>query len=445
MNRVPLLLMPDYRRFHDLRAMAGLLLFFAAIAGTRAAYANKHPDSACVSVTDFLPDGYVVDGSVSYQSEVQAALAVAGEARRNVVFAPIKYFLDDAKGLSVSSGVTLLMNGATFILSPDIRDDGQTFLGEGVRDVCFCGGTIIGQNHQWPAGTNVRGIHLTGRTRQVRIKNMVMRDLSSNGVGVFGPDAANVARDLWLVDTTINNCCNVYGDYQAGPGELRGPEKGSDRKDQGSVALYFVEDFVVRGCRFEASRSDGTHFFRCRNGQFTDNRVCRAAMGGYFVETCEHVLAANNVIRNNGSRGVTIERGSRACTLVGNTVEGSGREGLWMPDSSNCVATNNLFLRNGRKDNGQSPHQIWDANVTINESNVDPSNSPVRNCVISHNVFDTGKDQIAAVRVHTSESVRGIFIQGNVLLGENQRILVEGRFPEHVRLVGNLLGKVNRD
>jgi parallel beta-helix repeat protein len=233
---------------------------------------------------------------------------------------------------------------------------------------------------------------------------MVIRDLSSNGVGVFGKDPEHVARDLWLIDTVIDNCCNVYGDYQAPRGELRGPETGSSREDQGLVAFYFVEDFVVRGCRFEDSRSDGTHFYRCRNGQFTDNRVYRSKMGGYFIETCEHVLATNNIIRDNGSRGVTIERGSRACTLIGNTVEGSGREGLWMPDCSHCMAMNNLFVLNGRKDNGKARHQIWDAHVTINESRADPSDSPTTDCVVSHNVFMTDQNQIAAIREITERS-----------------------------------------
>ncbi|MEZ6050681.1 MAG: hypothetical protein R3C02_04705 [Planctomycetaceae bacterium] len=71
----------------------------------------------------------------------------------------------------------------------------------------------------------------------------------------------------------------MYGDYQAPKGELHGPEKGSVREDQGSVAFYYVEDFVVRGCRFSRSRSDGTHFYHCTNGHFSDNRVDRSKMG----------------------------------------------------------------------------------------------------------------------------------------------------------------------
>jgi parallel beta-helix repeat protein len=417
------------------RALLAALAAVCIATGALAADAPQPPD---LNVADFLPEGYLRDGTVSYQPQLQAALDAAAGSGRNVTFPPMSYLLDDPRGLHVHSGQTLRMHGAKFVLSPDLRADGQAFRGEGVRDVSFLGGEIIGRNDVWPSGTNVRGIYLTGECRNIRVADMTIRDLSSNGVGVFGTDADHPAADVWLIDTVIDNCCNVYGDYQAPPPERRGPEAGSVREDQGSVAFYFVDDWVVRGCRFEDSRSDGTHFYRCRHGQFTDNRVYRARMGGYFVETCEHILAANNVIRDNGSRGVTIERGSRACTLIGNTVEGSGREGLWMPDCSRCVAASNLFLRNGRKDNGTQPQNVWDANITINESRGDPSNSPAEHCVVAHNLIDTGDDQVAAIRVVTEATVRGIVLEGNVFIGENRRIAVEGDLRDRVTITGNI-------
>jgi parallel beta-helix repeat protein len=399
--------------------------------------AAEAPAGPVVQVADFLPAGYVTDGSVSYQTDIQSAIDAARARRQNVVFGPLTYRLDDPAGLRIPSGLTLDLRGTTFLLAPEIATDGQAFLGGGVHDVTFLGGSIVGRNDVWPSGINVRGIHFTGECRNIRVEDMTIRDLSSNGVGVFGTDPDHPARDVWVIDSVIDNCCNYYGDYQAPPPVRRGPEAGSTREDQGSVCFYHVEDFVVRGCRFEDSRSDGTHFYKCRQGHFSDNRVYRAQMGGYFIETCEHVLAANNIIRDNGSRGVTIERGCRACTLIGNTVEASGREGLWMPDCSRCVVTNNLFLRNGRKENGTQPQNIWDANVTINESRGDPSNSPAEFCVVSHNLFDTGADQIAAIRVVTEDSVRGVVIEGNTLTGENREIIIAGEFPDRVTVREN--------
>ena len=416
-----------------------LLALVVLVAGTdpnSCAAADPRPRDP-LSVTEFLPDGYVTDGSVSYQPALQRALEAAASSGREVRFPPGAYLLDDPAGLRIQSGQVLWLHGAVFLLSSDFTVDGQAFRGDSVSHVEFHGGEIVGRNDVWPLGTNIRGLYLTGECQHIRITGMTIRDLTSNGVGVFGSSLDNPARDIWLTDTVIDNCCNIYGDYQAEDRTTRGPEKGSVREDQGSVAFYYVNDWVVRGCRFDRSRSDGTHFYKCANGQFSDNRVYRARMGGYFIETCEHVLATNNIIRDNGSRGVTIERGSRACTLIGNTIEGSGREGLWMPDCSRCIAMNNLFLRNGRKPNGQSPHNVWNANVTINESRGDPSNSPAEYCIVSQNLFDTGENQIAAIRVVTEETVRGIVIEGNVLTGENRQIVVEGPFSDRVRLNGN--------
>lgn len=224
----------------------------------------------------------------------------------------------------------------------------------------------------------------------------------------------------------------------------RGPEKGSKREDQGLVAMYYVHDFTVRGCRLEGSRSDGTHFYFCQRGQFNDNLVYRAKMGGYFLESCRHVVAADNIIRDNGSRGVTIERGSQFCTLNGNTITGSGREGLWIPDSLRCVITGNIFSLNGRKSNGEERSQIWNANITINQATHDRLHTPTAHYVIADNIIETDSHQIAAIRVDTRGETLNIVIQGNLMIGDNRRILVEGPDQQAVTIRQNHNAKIER-
>jgi parallel beta-helix repeat protein len=389
-------------------------------------------------VTDYLPRDFVTDGSISYQPLLQKALDEAAKSKRNIIFPPIVYRLDNPTGLRLHSSMTLHMHGATFLLAETCHEDGQAFLGEQVTDVQFLGGEIRGRNDEWPLGINIAGIRLTGPCERIRIRDMHIRDLSSNGVGLFAT-SEQPARDVWLCDTIIQYCCNYYGDYTAPAGVPRGPEKGSTRQDQGLVAFYHVRDFVVRGCRFEDSRSDGTHFFRCTSGQFVDNKVYRAKMGGYFLESCEQVLAANNVITDNGSRGVTIERGSILCTLQGNTIQGSGREGLWIPDCRQCTVTGNLFIKNGRKPN--TPKQTWNANITINEAaGSDKSNQWELGCrdyLIAHNTIETDPSQAAAIHITSSPRLSNIIIKDNLLLGENRRILLTGDTTAEVRLTGN--------
>ncbi len=336
-------------------------LFLVSLSGSAVFAAERG-----MSIAEFLPAGYIRDGSVSYQKEIQNAIDEAARKAGVLVFPAMTYAVDET-GWQLRSDVTLKMSGAVFQVSPDCQKDGAVFHGEDVKDVTLTGGEIAGRNDVWADGVNVRGIHISGKSARIRISEMHFHDLSSNAIGLFGT-SDHCLRDVWLRDVIAENCCKKYPDYLSGE---KG-EPGSRREDQGDVAFYFVEDFLVAGCRFERSRSDGTHFYRCRRGQITDNRIYRAKMGGYFIETCEEVVGRGNIMRQNGSRGVTIERGSRDCVFSDNVVSQSGREGLWAPDCTGLVVTGNVFNRNGRKPNGPEPRYIWNANITINEAHADP-------------------------------------------------------------------------
>jgi polygalacturonase len=384
-----------------------------------------------VRVADHLPAGAVEDGSVAYRAEVQAAIDAAAARGAVLEFPPVVLLADEA-GWRLSSGLTVRMHGTTFVLGTNCARDGAVFHAPDVRDLTMIGGRIIGRNDAWRDGVNIRGVHITGAASNVRIRDMHFRDLSSNGIGLFG-DTNRFIRDVWIEDVVVENCCKRYPDYLSGEKS----EAGSVREDQGDVALYFVEDFVVRGCRFERSRSDGTHFYRCRNGQITDNRIYRAKMGGYFLETCENVVGHGNIVIENGSRGATIERGSVDCVFADNVVRLSGREGLWAPDCIGLVVTGNVFDRNGLKPNGPEARFIWNANITINEAYKEPFDSPTRDYLVAGNQIRTGTNQIAAIRVDATTNTHAIVIRGNQLLGENTRILVEGPRAAGVTLEGN--------
>jgi len=382
-------------------------------------------------VADFLPDDYVRDGSVSYHDEIQRAIDEAARTGGVLEFPPITYATTE-QGWQLRSGLTLLLDGAVFQLSDACREDVAVFHGRDVTDVTLRGGEIVGRNDVWPDGVNVRGVHVTGKSARIRIEGMRFRDLSSNGIGLFGTEDALI-RDVWVRDVIVENCCKRYPDYLS----KEKPERGSQREDQGDVALYFVEDFVVTGCRFERSRSDGTHFYRCRRGQITDNRIYRAKMGGYFIETCASVIGRGNVMLENGSRGTTIERGATNCVFADNVVSLSGREGLWAPDCLGLVVTGNVFDRNGRKPNGPERRFLWNANITINEAAGEPTDSPTRDYLVSDNLIYTTSSQIAAIRVDAVEDAANLVIRDNVLLGENQRLLVEGPNRAEVHLGDN--------
>ncbi len=333
---------------------------------------------------------------------------------------------------SFASGLTLDLRSATFQLAENCDADGAAFTGQDVTDVRLIGGRIVGRNDVWKDGVNIRGVCILGKSARIRIRETRFENLSSNGIGLFG-SASQLIHDVWVEDVIVENCCKRYADYLSGEKS----ETGSQREDQGDVAFYYVQDFVVRGCRFERSRSDGTHFYRSGNGQITDNRIYQAKMGGYFLEECTDVVGRGNVILNNGSRGTTIERGSKNCVFADNVVRESGREGLWAPDCEGLVVTGNVFDRNGRKPNGPERRHIWNANITINEAFKDPSNSPTRDYLVSNNLIRTSGNQIAAIRVDAVSGTQDIVISNNTLVGENRSILVEGPESNQVTTTNN--------
>ena len=71
-------------------------------------------------MADFLPRGYVQDGSVSYQAELQTAIDFAAGRHGTLVFPPMIYRVDET-GLQLRSGLTLSLYGAVFQLDANGR------------------------------------------------------------------------------------------------------------------------------------------------------------------------------------------------------------------------------------------------------------------------------------------------------------------------------------
>jgi len=339
-----------------------------------------------------------------HQSRIQACLDGADGAHAVFQFEPGDYVLAGPQGLRVPGHAVLRMEGARFLLDESIAEDGQAFLIANVSDVRLSGGEIIGARHTWDPGVNVAGVRITGNAGEIHIDALACRDLSSNAVGVFGAEDAPV-RGVFVTNLTAVNCCNEYRDYlDAHPG----PVPGSDRRDQGTVAFYYVDGWSVESSRLEGSHSDGTHFFQSRNGRFVNCTVAGSRMGGYFLEGCENVLACGNLIRDNGSRGVTIERDSRCCTLASSLVECSGREGLWMPDACSVIVADNLFIENGQKDDG-------DKDCEIRLDDTDAFATQTRDVRIEGNIFQSSAHQTAVI--FCGPGVSGIETGANTFLG----------------------------
>ena len=374
---------------------------------------------ARASVADRVPIGpFDPEASADHQRMLQEAFDAAGSGHHVFVVVPGAYSFTDPKGVRLPGDCIVILQGARFVWAKDVSEDGQTFLLDGVSNVAIEGGEIIGRRDVWDPGVNVAGLRATGDCHGIQITDLTCRDLTSNAFGFFGKEDAPMS-GVTLVRVRGTNCCNYYGDYLS---ERTGPAPGSVREDQGTVAMYHVNDWLVDGCWFEGSRSDGTHFYHSHRGRFVNSVVRGSQMGGYFLEGCEDVIAANNHIDRNGSRGCTIERNSRNCLLANNIVSDSGREGLWAPDVEGILVQNNIFRTNGRKDDADK-----DCEIRIDEG--EKFEVQTRDIRVEGNIFYTTVEQSAAVLL--TDGVTDVAVQDNTFRGEAQAVLVS----EQTRMV----------
>ena len=385
----------------------------------------------------FLTSGIVaamllaVDGAFAQDAEaihcvdsldkLKLSLNEQGDRAKVIRLAPGPYPLSDPKGIAVPSNTTLLLHEATLVWDTKVAEDGQTFLLSDVVNVRIVGGSIVGQRDDWDPGTNVAGIRVLGKSRRLCFEDICFSDLTSNGIGVFGVDEKNPIIDVQVRSVVTERCCNYYGDYLATP---KGPAEGSVREDQGGVAFYYVEKWVVSDSLFLKSLSDGTHFYQSHDGLFVDNQVRDSQMGGYFLEGCERVIASGNIVSGNGSRGVTIERDSRFCTLNDNVIEFSGREGLWAPDIAECVVASNIFRKNGRKDDGERDSEIRLDDGDSYEVQTDA-------ILITDNLFQTDAHQNSVI--HLEGTLGEIVIQGNLFTGETRGLAQKSTGVIHLK------------
>lgn len=367
---------------------------------------DRHgPTAQVIDIERFLPST-AAKGPIPLAADTwhdALALVEPGDPA-TIVFPRRDFIIDDMNGLAVPGNCTVVMYGARLFVDEHATTDGQVFVVHDAQNVTFLGGEIIGYRTTWNPGANIAGIRVLGASHNLHVLDTGFRDLSSNAIGIFGTQEQPI-HGVTIENVTATNCCNYYGDYLQAD---KGPAPGSDRTDQGAVALYHVEDWLVRGCCFEQSQSDGTHFYQSRHGRFENNHVIQSRMGGYFLEGCEYVIASGNLISENGSRGVTIERDSRHCTLTNNVIEFSGREGLWAPDVETVVVSNNIFRQNGRKDDGQR-----DAEIRIDDT--EEFATQTTGIFIRRNLFETDAHQTAAI--YAPESISGLVIENNAYHG----------------------------
>lgn len=330
-----------------------------------------------------------------------------------VFFSPGVYSITHSSGIRIFSDMIFRCNNSLFVMNSTPLYDGQYFLVKDVQNFQFYGGILKGHRENWPDSANIRGFLITGNSSNIVISDVIISNLSSNGIGIFGNELKPIA-NVTITNVLIENCSNKYNDYlEPNPG----PVLGTSREDQGNIAFYYVTHFEVANCIFKSSKSDGTHFFKCYNGKIINNLIIDNKMGGYFVETSNYIYGENNIIENNGSRGATIERNSSNNVFRNNIVRFNGREGLWADDVTNLQVISNAFVLNGRRKDFFVSCNI---NITDTSWPINISNPKTRNVYIFNNYIETDTTQWFAIRVQSSAI--NVKIVSNFMLGKRKTI-----------------------
>ena len=153
---------------------------------------------------------YGAEDAGEHQDWIRGAFEKASGPAPILRFAPGVYYLSSAEGIVVPDGATVLMEGARFVFSEEMSDDGEAFWVKDASNITWKGGEIVGRRDVWDPGVNIAGIRIVGAVENVRIDSLICRELTSNGIGVFGESDENPIRNITLTQVETINCCNYY-------------------------------------------------------------------------------------------------------------------------------------------------------------------------------------------------------------------------------------------
>lgn len=216
-------------------------------------------------------------------------------------------------GVNYSGGDSVITTGTEGILCAEITGFGRL---QGYRD-------------NWSKSQVVLGILLQNQTRCSVTGSLEIIDFSGPG---FAAERTTTARRLGLVvkGLTIKRCAPRWVDE---PGRFYNQIAGTTAQ-KAAFRMEGHNSFVVTDLSVIESLGDATHLNYCDDGIFSDCVFRRPAMGGYFIENCDRIVTNGSLVDGAGSRGVSVEISSTDVVFCGCTVLNSGREAIWINNSS---------------------------------------------------------------------------------------------------------------
>ena len=194
------------------------------------------------------------------------------------------------------------------------------------------------------------------------------------------------------------------------------------KEEKGSVNVVYGKNITVTGCRV-SGEGDSTHIAKSENVVFSDNQILGSRMGALYIGFfCKNVtLSGNTVYGTNGSRTLSVERGTEDITIVGNTFTGGGR-GCWFNRPKNAVIMGNIFSGNTEKctpdiQTGRFCHVTGEfekyPEIYFTSGENDEEYGSV---IIKGNIFKAKKGASSAVSFNPGG--KNILLEGNIFNGD---------------------------
>jgi parallel beta-helix repeat protein len=397
------------------------------IRGLKLAHDRIHPDTVkvlCNGRTLQQGQDFEVDlerGEIWLMDDQPASIRYR-HGGGTIKLAPGNYYIEGEQGIQLRSHCNLELQGATLIAADSYDGPGQlmqTVPGFSHTSISIKGGLLRGQRMKWPTRQNISGIVIRD-TDNVLIEKCEIVDFNSAGIAVVNSRAkesgSRMPRRVCINGNRLSSCATEYVDIRD---DLYG-EVGAGADHKAMLRLAGIREFEICNNRFEDSFGDAKWIVGCEDGVISGNLIENSRMGSYFIERSRRVIGTANLIRNAGSRAVTIERGSHENTFSNNIIINSYREGLWLMGCSECLIQGNRFENNGWRNS-----EGLDSAIKI-EWQQAFANDKASNNLITQNFIKTQSHQDQAIWIVSGSNSAGNVVTDNLIIGAKVPVRDEG-------------------
>ncbi len=395
--------------------------------GVKLAHNRIHPGTLQVKCADRLLKPEVDFVADLEQGEIrlfddQPATVSYRHGGGTVQLAPGNYRIAGPTGIDLRSYCELDCHGAILVAADTFAAPGQlmqTVANSSHTTIAIRGGQFRGQRSKWPTRQNVGGIILRD-TDNIVVEECEITDFNSVGLAIVNTHIKDKShprpRRVSISNNRIARCATEYVDIRD---DLYG-EVGNGAEHKAMLRLAGIRDFELRHNRLEDSFGDAKWVVGCEDGVIIGNTIENSRMGSYFIEGSLRVIGTANIIRNAGSRAVTIERGSHENTFCNNVIVNSYREGLWLMGCSECLIQGNRFENNGWRNSAGLDSAIkieWQEKFAKEQASFN---------LVTHNVIKTQPHQDQAIWVASGEHSKSNTITDNLIMGAKVAVRDDG-------------------